>query len=70
MGERILIELDPPDTVRITGIKINLVCRRCANAWGVYLREDYLLAPEQCNCRECQAALIRQNGVNNRGHTT
>ena len=70
MSETITIELHPPEAVRITGVKINLTCRRCANNWGVYLHEDNTLAPEQYNCRECRAELIKQDGVKNHGNRT
>jgi hypothetical protein len=53
MTEPTTIVLRPPDTVRITGVKINLVCTTCHRVWGVYLRAGWTVSPNSWVCSNC-----------------
>jgi hypothetical protein len=49
-----------PENVIITGIKVNLICRRCNHTWGVYLVNNQSLPNGGCICSSCKESDVNE----------
>lgn len=42
------------DKIAITGIKVNITCKKCFKTWGVYLNDNYQLPVGWDSCSRCK----------------
>jgi len=50
--------------VKITGVKINLICLHCFATWGTYLTSDLKMPERGGRCLKCQAEYKEKEAEN------